>query len=306
MKQKVIITCAVTGGGDTVHRNPAVPVTPKQIAESSIEAAKAGAAIAHIHVRDPKTGKASMDVALYRETVQRIRDSGCDVLLNLTAGVGANFAPGLDDPRAGGPGTTLVTPETRIEHLLELRPELCSLDMGTMNKGENLVFMNTPKQLRWMVKATQDAGVKPELEVFEAGHILLCKELIEEGLINAPPIFQICLGMQWLAPATPQAMIYMRDLLPAGAPWFTFGKALTAYPMVAQAVLLGGHIRVGFEDTLYLEEGVLAPSNGAIVEKAVKLIRLLAAEPATPAEARSLLGLNQQPAQSLARAVSGP
>ena len=301
MAQKVIVTCAVTGGGDTVHRNPGVPVTPKQIAESSIEAARAGAAIAHIHVRDPETGRASMDVALYRETVHRIRDSGCDILLNLTAGVGGNFAPGDADPLAGGPSTTLVSPKTRVEHVLELRPELCSLDMGSMNKGENVVFINTPKQLRWMAQAAQAAGVKPELEVFDAGHILLCNELIAEKLIEAPPLFQICLGMPWLAPATPEAMIYMRSLLPPGAIWFTFGKALTAYAMVAQAVLLGGHIRVGFEDSLYLEDGVLAPSNAAIVDKAVSLLRLLSAEPATPDEARAILGLKQQRAHGVGR-----
>ena len=304
MAQKVIITCAVNGGADTVQINPAVPVTPKQIADASIEAAQAGAAVAHIHVRDPATGKGSMDPALYREVVQRIRDSHCDVLLNLTAGMGGNFAPGDDDPRSPAAGTTLASPAVRIQHIIELRPELCSLDMGSMNKGENLVFINTPKQLRSMAQAVRAVGVKPEMEVFEAGHILLCKDLIAEGLIDPTIVFQICLGMPGLTPATPQAMIFMRDLLPPDAVWFTFGKSPSAFRMIAQAVLLGGHVRVGLEDTLYIEESVLASNNGQLVEKAVRLIRLLGAEPATPAEARLILGLRQTQRQEVSAAAA--
>ena len=290
----VIITCALTGGGDTAGKSQAVPVTPKQIADSAIEAAAAGAAIVHVHVRDPDTGRPSMDPALYREVVARIRDSGSDVVVNLTTGPGARFVPGDDDPLRPGPGTTLARPERRVAHVEELRPEICSLDVATMNFGEH-VFVNTPKHLRTMAERIRAAGVKPELEVFEAGHVRLARRLIDDGLVEAPPLFQICLGIPWGAPATPAAMMYMRDLLPAGAAWAGFGIAAAQFPMVAQAVLLGGHVRVGLEDNLYLERGVPAPGNGALVERAAKLIELLGAKVATPAEARAILGLERPP-----------
>ena len=216
MQRKVMISCAVTGSADTPGRNPAVPVTPEQIAQSAIDAAKAGAAIVHIHVRDPKTTRPSMDPALYKEVVDRIRGSGSDVLINLTTGPGARFVPGDEDPQKPGPGTTIKSPAERVRHVVALKPDICSLDMGSMNMGPH-VFVNTPPHLEAMALAIRDAGVLPELEVFETGHLLLAKRMIESGHINAPGMFQICLGIAWAQPATPEAMSYMRSLLPANS-----------------------------------------------------------------------------------------
>jgi uncharacterized protein (DUF849 family) len=290
MQRKVMIACAVTGSADTPGKNAAVPVTPAQIAQSAIDAAKAGAAIVHIHVRDPQTTRPSMDVALYREVVERIRSSGIDVLINLTTGPGARFAPGAEDPLKAGPATNLKPPAERVRHVLELRPEICSLDMGSMNMG-GYVFVNTPTTLEAMAVAIRDAGVIPELEVFETGHLLLAKRMIETGHIKAPGLFQICLGISWGQPATPEAMTYMRGLLPQNSPWFAFGISLHQFPMVAQAVLLGGHVRVGLEDNIYLGKGKLAPSNAALVEKARGIIEILDDHVATPADARQMLGI---------------
>jgi uncharacterized protein (DUF849 family) len=289
MQRKVMISCAVTGSADTPGKNPAVPITPQQIAQSSIDAAKAGAAIVHLHVRDPLTTRPSMDGALYGEAVDRIRSSGVDVLINLTTGPGGRFAPGLDDPYKSSPATTLKSPAQRVEHVLALLPDICSLDMGSMNMGGH-VFINSPSYLEAMAIAIRDADVLPELEVFEAGHLLLAKRLIETGHIKAPGMFQICLGIAWGQPATPEAMAYMRGLLPKESEWFAFGISLHQFPMVAQAVLLGGHVRVGLEDNIYLSRGQLAPSNAALVEKAARIIELLGDTVATPAEARELLG----------------
>jgi len=289
MQRKVMISCAVTGSADTPGRNPAVPVTPQQIAQSAVDAGKAGAAIVHIHVRDPVTTRPSMEAALYREVVERIRATGSDVLINLTTGPGARFTPGADDPLNAGPATNLKLPAQRVAHILELRPDICSLDMGSMNMG-GYVFINTPSYLEAMAVAVRDAGVLPELEVFEAGHALLARRMIETGHIKGPGMFQICLGIAWGQPATPEAMHYMRGLLPAGSPWFAFGISLHQFPMVAQAVLLGGHVRVGLEDNIYLGKGQLAPSNAALVEKAAKIIEILGDHVATPKDARAILG----------------
>jgi uncharacterized protein (DUF849 family) len=290
VQRKVMISCAVTGSADTPGKNPAVPVTPEQIASSAIDAAKAGAAVVHIHVRDPKTTLPSMDGAHYAEVVDRIRQSGTDVVINLTTGPGGRFSPSADDPMQPGPGTTLRTPRQRVQHVLDLRPEICSLDMGSMNMGPN-VFVNTPSILEAMATDIRNAGVTPELEVFETGHLLLAKRMIETGHLKGPGMFQICLGIAWGQPATSEAMIYMRNLLPAGCIWFAFGISLHQFPMAAQAVLLGGHVRVGLEDNLYLERGKLTPSNAALVAKAAKIIELLGSSVATPNEARELLGL---------------
>ena len=290
MSRKVIISCAVTGSADSVGKNPAVPVTPEQIATSAIDAARAGAAIVHIHVRDPKTGLASMEGAHYAEAVDRVRASGTDVVINLTTGPGGRFSPSPDDPMKPGPGTTLRTARQRVQHVLDLRPEICSLDMGSMNMGPN-VFVNTPPILEAMATDIREAGVTPELEVFETGHLLLAKRMVETGFIKPPGMFQICLGIAWGQPATPEAMLYMRNLLPPGCTWFAFGISLYQFPMAAQAVILGGHVRVGLEDNLYLERGKLTPSNAALVAKAVKIIELLGCSVATPAEARQMLAL---------------
>jgi uncharacterized protein (DUF849 family) len=230
-----------------------------------------------------------MDVAHYREVVQRIRDSGTDVVINLTTGPGARFAPGAEDPLKVGPGTNLKTAAERVQHVVELKPEICSLDMGSMNMGQ-YVFVNTPTILENMAVAIRDAGIVPELEVFETGHLLLAKRMIETGHIKGPGMFQICLGISWAQPATSEAMTYMRNLLPKESPWFAFGISLHQFPMAAQAVLLGGHVRVGLEDNIYLGRGQLAPSNAALVEKAAKIVEILGDHVATPAEARQMLG----------------
>jgi 3-dehydrocarnitine:acetyl-CoA trimethylamine transferase len=290
MQRKVIISCAVTGSADSPGKNPAVPVTPEQIAQSSIDAANAGAAVVHIHVRNPQTTKPSMDGALYREVVECIRASGTDVLINLTTGPGARFVPDAEDPMKAGPGSSMANPDARVRHVVELRPDICSLDMGSLNMGSR-VFVNTPEHLQTMAVAIRDVGVLPELEVFETGHLLLAKRMIETGHIKPPGMFQLCLGIAWGQPATPEAMTYMRNLLPPGSPWFAFGISLYQFPMVAQAVLLGGHVRVGLEDNLYLAKGKLAPSNAALVEKAAHIIEVLGDQVASPDEAREILGL---------------
>ncbi len=290
MARKVMISCAVTGSADTPGKNPAVPVTPEQIANSCLDAAKAGASIVHIHVRDPKTTKPSMDKALYKETVDRIREKNSDVLINLTTGPGARFFHDPKDPMKPIADSVLRSPEDRVQHVVEIKPEICSLDMGSLNMGDR-VFINTPSHLQKMALAIKDAGVTPELEVFETGHLLLAKKFLESGYVKGPGLFQICLGISWGQPATPEAMLYMRNLLPKDCVWFAFGISLWQFPMAAQAVLLGGHPRVGMEDNIYLSRGKLAPSNAALVERTVKIIHDLNEEVATPADARQMLGI---------------
>jgi uncharacterized protein (DUF849 family) len=292
MNTEIIITCAVTGAGDTAGKHPGLPVTPEQIATAAIEAARAGAAIAHCHVRDPKTGKGARDPALYREVVERIRASDTDVVINLTAGMGGDFEVGPDEaPTRPGPATDLVGPLERLIHIEELRPEICSLDCGSLNFGEgNLVVINTPKHLRAGARRIQELGVKPELEIFDTGNLWFANQMLAEGLIDQPPLFQLCMGIPWGVPADPGLMQAMVDLLPAGASWTGFGLGRLQMRVAAQAVLLGGHVRVGLEDNLYLERGVLA-SNAQLVEKAVRLVEALGARVLGPAEARARLGL---------------
>jgi uncharacterized protein (DUF849 family) len=289
MRSEVIVTCAVTGAGDTVARSDRVPVTPAAIAAACIEAAREGAAIAHVHVRDPRTGQGSREVALYREVVERVRDSGTDVILNLTTGMGGDYVPDEADPARAGVGTDLVPPLARLAHIETLRPALCSLDCGTMNFGAS-VFMNTPAHLEQMAARIRELRVRPELEVFELGHIRFAKELIARGLIEPPPLFQLCLGIPWGAPADLRTLMAMRDALPQDALWSAFGIGREQFPMVAQAVLLGGNVRVGLEDNLYLTRGQLA-SNGELVARAVELIGRLGRGVASAAAARRMLQL---------------
>jgi uncharacterized protein (DUF849 family) len=291
MNNEVIITCALTGAGDTVGKHPAIPVSPQQIADAAIEAANAGAAVVHIHVRNPETGKGSRDPRLYRQVVERLRASNVDMIINLTAGMGGDFEVGDPDPLKHGPNTDLVGALERLVHVEELRPEICTLDCGTLNFGDgNSIFVSTPTQLRQGAKRIRELGVKPELEVFDTGHLSFAKQMLKEGLLEQPPLFQFCLGIPWGASADTTTMKAMKDSLPDGAVWAGFGIGRMQMPMVAQAVLLGGNVRVGLEDNLYLEKGVFA-SNGKLVEKAVKMIELLGARPVTPAEARKKLGL---------------
>ena len=291
MNREVVVTCAVTGAGDTVGRHPAVPVSPEQIAAAAVEAARAGAAVAHLHVRDPATGKAARDPALYRETVRLIRASGVDVVLNLTAGMGGDFVPDPAEPWRGGPGTDMAGVAERLAHVVELRPEICTLDCGSMNYAAS-AYVSTFEMLRGMARVVRGCGVRPELEVFDLGHVWQARRLIEEGLVEPPGLFQLCVGIPYGAPDDVRAVVAMRDLLPAGAVFAAFGIGRMQMPMVAQAVLLGGHVRVGLEDNLWLDKGLPA-SNGALVERACAIVRLLGGRTLAAAEARGRLGLRR-------------
>ena len=289
MSRPIIISCAITGSGDTTSHSRFVPITPKQIADDALAAHTAGAAIVHLHVRHPETGAPSRDIVLYREVVQRIRDSGSSVVINLTTGIGARFSPDENDPnRNASPGMAL--PEDRMNHVLELRPDICSLDVATMNFGKH-AFINTPDHIEQIAKAVRAAGVKPELEVFDLGHLALARHLYSKGLFADPPFFQFCLGVPWGAPATVESMQTMKSMIPAGSNWSAFGVGSQQFPMVALAIVLGGQVRVGLEDNLYLAKGVLAEGNAPLVERTVRIIRDLGAEVATPANARKMLGL---------------
>ena len=293
MNPSVFITCAVTGAGDTAGRSPHVPVTPKQIAEAAIEAAKAGAAIAHIHVRDPETGTASRALPLYREVVQRVRDSGTDVILNLTAGMGGDIVFGAGEhPLPLDPaGTDLVGPTERLAHVAALRPEICTLDCGTMNFAlGDYVMTNTPATLRAMARQVQALGVRPELEVFDAGHLVFVNDLVKEGLIDGPAMIQLCLGIPYGAPDDPLTLMALTHRLPAGAVFSAFSIGRRQLPYVAMAALAGGNVRVGLEDNLWLDRGVLA-TNGALVERAATILTAMGASVMGPAATRDLLEL---------------
>lgn len=293
MNFNVILTCAVTGAGDTVGKSPHVPVTPLEIAESAIEAAKAGASVVHIHVRDPETGQGSRDPKLFKEVVNRIRESDTDVVINLTAGMGGDWIPNSEDLSMPGPGTDMIGPEERLLHVSQCLPEICSLDCGTLNFGnDHSIYIATPPILRKMAQLTQKWGVKPELEVFELGHIRFATQMINEGLIDSPPMFQICLGIPWGADQSVDTMKAMKDHLPLGASWAGFGISRMQIPMAAAAVTLGGNVRVGLEDNIFLEKGVLA-TNAQLVEKTKTLIQLMGAKILTPAETREKLRLKK-------------
>ncbi len=294
MNRNVIVSCAVTGSGASVDKHPAIPVTPKEIAAAAIEAAKAGAAIAHIHVREPDSGKSSRRVELYREVVSRIRESNVDVIINLTTGMGGDLFLGPDEePMNFSDNTDCVGMMERIKHVEELLPEICSLDCGSFNYAEgDYVYISTPNMLEQGARKLQEIGVKPELEVFELGHISFTKHLIAQGLLDDPPLFQVCLGIRWAAEANTASFKTMVDALPEGCNWAGFGTSAMEMPMVAQAVLLGGNIRVGLEDNLYLEKGVFA-SNGQLVERACNIVQLMGCSIQTPSEARQTLGLKR-------------
>ncbi|MEQ9241053.1 3-keto-5-aminohexanoate cleavage protein [Roseovarius indicus] len=291
MNFEVVLTCAVTGAGDTTGKSPHVPVTPRQVADAAIEAAKAGAAIAHLHVRDPETGKGSRDVALFEEAVALVRESETDVVINLTAGMGGDWSPSADDPAMPGPGTDMIGPDERLAHVKACLPEICSLDCGTLNFSDtDDIYISTPPTLRRMAGLVQEWGVKPELEVFDLGHIRFAKQMVAEGLIADPPMFQLCLGIPWGADATVETMAAMKAQLPAGASWASFGISRMQMPMLAAAVAMGGNVRVGLEDNIYLDRGVLA-TNGQLVTRAVEIIERMGGRVVTPQEARNKLKL---------------
>jgi uncharacterized protein (DUF849 family) len=291
MQDKIIIAAALTGSMAAPQKvNPAVPVTPKEIAAEALAARAAGAAVVHIHVRDPVSGLPSMAFELYEEVVARIRDSGSDVIINLTTGPGARYRPDASDPARASEDSTMASSARRVEHIVRLKPEICSLDVATMNFPQ-YAFVNLPKQLEEMAEMIQAAGVKPELEVFDLGHAWLARTMVERGVIKGRPLFQLCMGVPWAAPGRPENMISMRDELPPGALWAGFGISSNEFPMVAQAAILGGHVRVGLEDNLYIAKGQLASGNAQLVERAVQIVEALGAKVATPDEARAILEL---------------
>jgi uncharacterized protein (DUF849 family) len=286
---KRILTCAVTGAAP-VGKDKQVPVTPKEIAESAIGAAKAGAAVVHIHVRNPETGAGSMELKYYKEVVDRIRDDGTEVLINLTTGSGARFAFDKDNPSVAAPGTVMKTARERVQHVIELKPDICSLDFNVMWMGQT-AMINTPEILTDMARDIRAAGVMPELEVFDTGDIKFARDMIAKGIIEGPGFFQIVLGVGYGAAASVEAMLYMKSLLPPDAKWAAFGISRFEFPMLAHSFLIGGHLRVGFEDNRYLAHGVPAPTNAALVDKARQIVGLLGGELATPKEAKAILGL---------------
>ncbi|MFC8624999.1 BKACE family enzyme [Streptomyces anulatus] len=291
VNQDVIITCALTGAGDTVGRSPHVPVTPEQIAASAVEAAGAGAAVVHIHVREPQTGAPSRDPRLYREVVERIRETGTDVVINLTAGMGGDLVIDPEAPLRQLPGTDLVSGLERLPHVEELLPDICTLDCGSLNFGDGSdLYVSTPDMLRTGAKRIQELGVRPELEIFDTGQLWFAKQLLAEGLLDDPTVFQLCMGIPWGAPADPGVLQAMVNMLPQGAQWASFALGRMQMPWVAQSILLGGHVRVGLEDNLYLGKGVKA-TNGQLVERAVRITESLGSRVATPDEARAKLGL---------------
>lgn len=289
---KVFITCAITGNITQPEQTPHLPITPKQIADSALEAADAGAAIAHIHVRDPKTGRPSIELDLYREVLDRIRAKNSELIINLTTGPGGRFVPSEHDPKIAGEGTTLMVPELRVEHIVALKPDICTLDLNTMNSGGQVVI-NTPANIRRMAKVIADAGVKPEIELFDSGDIALLHDLIADGTFKGLLLTSFVMGVKYGFQPSPETVLYARGLLPADAAFTAIGIGRSAFQMVAQSYLAGGHVRVGLEDAVYIERGVLAPSNAALVEKARRIAEDLGAQIANPSEARRILGLRE-------------
>ena len=296
MKRKVMLTCAVTGDAPFNPKHPNFPVTPREIADACIEAASAGASCVHVHVRDEQTRRGTRDRAKFKEVVDRIRDSSVDVVINLTCGHGAVFLPDPDDESRALPGSDVIGPNERVQHLEDRLPEIASLDVTTGNQVEGsaeFVYLNTTRTLRAMARRFQELGVKPELEAFQAGDLLFANQLVTEGLIAGPPLYQFVLGVRWASPADTESMLYLRNLLPPGTHWTGMGLGRQQFSMAAQSVLLGGNVRVGLEDNLYLDRGVFA-TNGQLVERAVRIIEDLGQSVATPAYMREILKLRSR------------
>ena len=296
MNREVFITCPVTGSGNTQDRSPHVPRTPKEIAESAIDAAKAGAAIVHCHVRDPESGKASRRVELYREVTERIRDADTDVVINLTAGMGGDLT--LGPAEAPLPfdedGTDMASAKERVEHIAECRPEICTLDCGTMNFAEaDYVMTNTPGMLRAMGQMMTDLDVRVEIEAFDTGHLWFAKQLEQEGVIKPPLLVQLCMGVPWGAPDDLNTFMAMVNNVPADWIFSAFSLGRNEMPYVAAAILAGGNVRVGLEDNLYLDKGVLA-TNAQLVERAVRIVEDMGATVMTPAAVRDKLQLTKR------------
>jgi uncharacterized protein (DUF849 family) len=289
-REKVIVTCAVTGNLTTPDQTPHLPITPEEIADACLGAAEAGAAIAHIHVREPGSGTPSMKLEYYEDVVARIRRKNRRLILNLTTGPGGRFVPSKDDPKVAAPGTTLLPPEKRVEHIAKLKPDICTLDLNTMNSGGQVVI-NTPANVRRMAKVIDASGVKPEIELFDSGDIALMHDLLKDGTLHGPQLTSFVMGVKYGFQPSPETILYARGLLPHDAQFTAIGIGRSAFQTVALSFLAGGHVRVGLEDAVYIEKGVLAPSNAAMVEKARRIVQELGGQIATPSEAREIVGL---------------
>lgn len=286
----VILTCALTGNITRPEQTPHLPITPQQIAESALEAAEAGAAVVHIHVRHPDDGRPSMETAHYAEVLSRIRDRNRELVVNVTTGPGGRYIPDPDNPRVAGQGTSLLPPLERVPHIVELKPEICTLDLNTMNSGDQVV-MNTRRNTRIMAQKMLAAGSKPEIEIFNPGDLVLANELLAAEPFTAPYLFSFVLGVKYGWPASVEAIQLGVSMLPPGSVWSAFGVGPTEFPMVAAATIMGGHVRVGLEDNIYLEKGVLAKSNAELCLKARRIVEDLGDRLAAPGQAREMLGL---------------
>lgn len=290
MKTKPTITCAISGGGDLLSRNPNIPVTTEQVAKDVAEVAKAGATMVHIHVRDPKTTLESWEVDRFKEVVDRIRDQGTDIIINLTSAIGMLVAFDQNDPSILDPEKTRFwKAERRLDHIETCMPDVCSLDVPIMNYADT-PYINLPDQVRKIAKRVQEIGVKPEIECFDLGDLWRTKEYIEEGIFDDPPLIQLCMGVKYGTPATTHGLVSMHQMLPENCVWGAFGVGARQMPMVAQSVLMGGNVRVGLEDNLFIAKGQPA-TNVQLVERARLIIEGLGYEVATVAEARERLGL---------------
>jgi uncharacterized protein (DUF849 family) len=290
LSNKVIITCAVTGNLTKPEQSPYLPITPGQIVEACLGAADAGAAVVHIHVRDPVSGAPSMELALYSEVVNLLRAKNPELILNVTTGPGGRFVPSPQDPKLAAPGSTLVVPERRVEHIAALRPDICTLDLNTMNSGAEVVI-NTPANVRRMAKVIREAGVRPEIELFDSGDIALMHDMLLDGTLSGPLLCSFVMGVKYGFQPSPETVLYARNLLPSAAQFTAIGIGRSMFKMAAQSYLAGGHVRVGLEDSVYLTKGKLASSNAALVEKVSRIVQDLGGEIATTSEARSILQL---------------
>jgi len=298
-RDNVIITCAVTGNLTTPEQTPYLPITPEQIADACLGAANAGASIVHIHVRDPLTGQPSMLLDHYVDVVQRIRARNPELILNITTGPGGRFVPSKDDPKVAAEGTTLMMPEKRVEHIAALRPDICTLDLNTMNSGREVVI-NTPGNVRRMAKVITEVGVKPEIELFDSGDIALMRDLLADGTLQGPVLCSFVMGVRYGFQPAPETVLYARDLLPHDSEFTAIGIGKAAFTTVAQSYLAGGHVRVGLEDSVYLSRGRLATSNAELVDKARRIVEDLGGTIATVREARRIVGLPMRSAKSAA------
>ena len=296
LSNKVIITCAVTGNLTKPEQSPYLPITPGQIVEACLGAADAGAAVVHIHVRDPVNGAPSMELALYKEVVNLLRAKNPELILNVTTGPGGRFVPSPQDPKVAAPGSTLVVPERRVEHIAALRPDICTLDLNTMNSGAEVVI-NTPANVRRMAKVIREAGVRPEIELFDSGDIALMHDLLLDGTLSGPLLCSFVMGVKYGFQPGPETVLYARNLLPPAAQFTAIGIGRSMFKMAAQSYLAGGHVRVGLEDSVYLTKGTLASSNAALVEKVSRIVQDLGGEIATASEARSILQLAEPKSQ---------